>query len=456
MRRRSESGRAETTADADLQWPTGLGTTLAIASGRALSYRRGVPRPVVAAPRWSAARGRHARRDPGTTLDAGVVARWLVGQLPPGRYNGLVIGSPHGAALHLASALGVPWLPAAFELPTADIATHDGMSPNGVGADGAAAAKAGERNARGILDANPDVTVRQVYDPVWRGWSATSTAYAVVRWQRLPEAYRELVADRLRPGAPIIVTRDVSRWLTLAGPAGYSFQLGGRATGLTPGDYYDRRTANGPVPGLSGKGTEEGPQDSDGERSVDRGFVEDLRRFASAHGHPVRQVLYRHPDVLSGAVADVYRDWLRAGSRTGNRLVVECGRLLDPWHVVRAGLVPYWCEYPLRSAVRALSWWLAGSEPFTCVDVLPEPPGVALPTTAPLAEWEAVAAFASRRALVDARCARAYPSGAVPAHHATQVLRTQPHDLPYLPYLSAEEALTGLAERGQTDGLLIL
>jgi hypothetical protein len=433
--------RSETAGDADLQWPTGLGTALAIASGRALAYRRGVPRPVLAAPRWSAVRGRHARRDPGATLDAGAVARWLAGQLPPGRYHGLVVGSPHGAALHLAAALGVPWLPAGFELPTPDIAAGEA----------AAAAMAGERHARPILDENPDVAVRQVYDPVWRGWSPPATAYAVVRWQRLPAAYRDFVADRLRPGAPIVVTRDVSRWLTVPGATGYTFQLGAHATGLTPDDYHDRRTA-AVAPGGAG----ERPEDGDGERSVDRGFVEDLRRFAAAHGHPVRQVLYRHPAVLSAAVADLYRDWLRAGARTGNRLVVECGRLLDPWHVVRAGLVPYWCEHPLRSAVRAASWWLAGSEPFTSIDVLPEPAGMPLPTAAPLAEWEAMAAFASRRGLVDARCARAYPSGAVPAHHATQVLRAQPHDLPYLPYLEAEAALAALTQRAQTDGLLVL
>ncbi|WP_432836598.1 hypothetical protein [Dactylosporangium sp. CA-092794] len=433
--------RAEAAGDVDLQWPTGLGTALAVASGRALSYRRGVPRPVVAAPRWSTPRGRHARRDPENTLDAGAVARWLVGQLPPGRFNGLVLGSPHGAAVHLAAALGVPWLPVAFELPTPDIAA----------ADGTAAGPAGERLARAVLAANPDVTVRQVYDPVWRGWSPAATAYAVVRWQRLPAAYRDLIADRLRPGAPLVVTRDVSRWLTVpaAGTVGYTFQLGGPAAGLTPPDYYER-PGREPEPGA------ERPEDSDGERSVDRGLVEDLRRYASAHGHPVRQILYRHPDVLSGAVADLYREWLRAGDRTGNRLVVESGRLLDPWHVVRAGLVPYWCEYPLRSVVRTLSWWLAGSEPFTAIDVLPEPPGGPLPTTAPLAEWEGVAAFATRFSRVDPRCARVYPSGAVPAHHATQVMRSFPHDLPYLPFLEADAALTTLTQRGQSDGLLVL
>ncbi|WP_433084739.1 hypothetical protein ACQP1P_08530 [Dactylosporangium sp. CA-052675] len=433
--------RAETARDVDLQWPTGLGIALAMASGRGLAYRRGVPRPVVAAPRWSAA-GRAAE----SAVDAGGVARWLTGQLPAGRYHGLVIGSPHGAALHLAAALGVPWLPAGFELATPDVAVRE-RGTGSTAADNTAAAKAGERGARAVLAANPDVAVRQVYDPVWRGWSTAAAAYSVVRWQRLPEAYRDWIAERLRPGAPVIVTRDVGRWATVTGPPGYAFQLGSRASGLAPEDYLDRRDA-----AVLG----ERPVDSDGERSVDRGLVEDLRRFAAAHGHPVRQVLYRHPDVLSGAVADLYRDWLRAGHRTGNRLVVECGRLLDPWHVVRAGLVPYWCEHPLRAAVRAVSWWLAGSEPFTAVDVLPEPPGVTLPTTAPLAEWEAVAGFATRHGLVDPRCARAYPSGAVPAHHATQVLRSQPPDLPYLPFLEAESALAGLAERGQTDGLLVL
>ncbi|GAA3282160.1 hypothetical protein Dvina_09640 [Dactylosporangium vinaceum] len=427
-------GRTGTARGVDRQWPTGLGVALAIASGRMLAQRRGVQRPAL----WGFGNA--------GAVDAGAVASWLTGQLPPGEYQGLVIGSPHGAALHLAGALGVPWLPAAFELATPDVARRSG-SVGSTAEDNTAAADAGERGAGAVLAANPDVAVRQVYDPVWRGWSASAAAYAVVRWLRLPAAYRDWIADHLRPGAPIIVTRDVGRWPTVAGRPGYAFQLGSRASGLTPDDYLDRRAV-----AVLG----EPAVDSDGEQSVDRTLVEDLRRFASAHGHPVRQILYRHPDVLSGAVADLYRTWLRAGARTGNRLVVECGRLLDPWHVIRAGLVPYWCEFPLRSAVRAASWWLAGSEPFTSVDVYPSPPGLTLPTTAPAADWDAVAAFATRHGAVDARCARAYPTGTVPPHHTTQALRAQPSDLPYLPYLDAGAALTGLADRGQTDGLLIL
>ena len=104
--------RVEATQDVESLWPNGLGTTLAIASGRALAYRGGVARPAVAAPQWTMDRtgrvgadrsgaGRHARRE----LDAEDVAAWLVGQLPEGSYGGLVVGSPGSCPVsHRATA----------------------------------------------------------------------------------------------------------------------------------------------------------------------------------------------------------------------------------------------------------------------------------------------------------------------------------------------------------------
>lgn len=136
--RRSMRRRVEAARDIELLWPSGLGATLTIACGRAPAFRRGVARPVVSAPQWHAARGRHAKRE----LDAAVVAEWLVGQFPPGGTNGLTLGSPHGAVVHLAMALGVPWLPAAFEVPTPDLV--NGEHP----------AAEGERATRDILDAD--------------------------------------------------------------------------------------------------------------------------------------------------------------------------------------------------------------------------------------------------------------------------------------------------------------
>lgn len=424
--------------DPDLLWPDGLSTVLALAAGRALLARREGSRTQT----WSRGRGRRG-------VDAEAVADWMVAQIPPGQFSGLVVGSPHGGAVHLALALGVPWLPASFEVLTPEV--HVGNRPS-------AWLASGEQTAHAVTALNSGVTVRQVYDPVWRGWSGSAYAYAVVRWTRVPTAYREFIADRLAPGAPVIVARDVSRWLVVPGGSGYSFQLGTRASGLAPGEFY----AGGNAVHLT-DGREEWlghdlppREDSDGDRSVERGFVEDLRRTGAASGHQIRQLLYRHPDVLSAAVADLYRLWLRHFDRTGSRLIVECGRLIEPWHVLRAGLVPYWCEYPLHAAAETLQWWLAGSEPYSSIEVFAEPPGLPLPTMAQLSEWEAVASFATRRGAVDRRCARAYPLGAVPAHHTTAVLRGYPYDLPCPPPIEAGEALHAMANGAQTDGLLVL
>ena len=118
-------------------------------------------------------------------------------------------------------------------------------------------------------------------------------------------------------------------------------------------------------------------------------------------------------------MADLYRRWLRGAGKTGDRLVVECGRLLDPWQVVRAGLVPYWCENATRRSVDEAEWWLAGSEPFSSVDVLPEPPGLRSPALAGLPQWLAVAAFGRRRRALDRTRRPGLPGGlgAHPAGH---------------------------------------
>lgn len=158
---------------------------------------------------------------------------------------------------------------------------------------------------------------------------------------------------------------------------------------------------------------------------------------------------------MSAGVADLYRRWLRGAGKTGDRLVVECGRLLDPWQVVRAGLVPYWCENATRRTVDEAEWWLAGSEAFSSVDVLPEPPGMRSPALAGLPQWLAVAGFGRRRRALDRTSARGYPVTSVPTRRATEVMRAQPYDLPVPPPLGAAEALAVLRDSGGHEGLLV-
>jgi hypothetical protein len=173
------------------------------------------------------------------------------------------------------------------------------------------------------------------------------------------------------------------------------------------------------------------------EHGVESGFEAGAREWTAGHRHPLHRVLVPRPDALSAATADLYRHWLRAAGKTGNRLVVECGRLLDPWQVEGA------------------EWWLAGSEPFSSVDVLPEPPGLRSPALAGLPQWLAVAGFGRLRRALDRTSARGYPVTSVPTRRATEVLRAQPYDLPVPPPMTVAEALGVLRDSGAHQGLLV-
>lgn len=409
-------------------------------------------------------------------VDAEAVARWIVSRYDDvpaardraardrdrGRFRGVVIGSPHASAVHLALALGVPWLPASF-----DVAVQDDRPDAGAPDDDGPArvVTSGQRLAGVLAEANPAVAVRQLHDPVRRPGPVDAPVTLRVNWLRVPSAYRRFVAERVTPDAPVVLVRDVSRWLVVRTGDRCGFQFGVRSGGLDALDYYRggesfrlalRATGN-PVPEALDLGAAlDGYVEDEGEYGVEPGFVDDLRWRCIADDRRLRQVLYRRPSVFSVAVADLYRRWLRAAGRTGNRLVVECGRLFDPWQVLRAGLVPYWVAHPHLGEVTALEWWLAGSEVFSSVDVLVDPPGRSLPSTAYLAHWASAAAFAGRRGVLDPRCARSYPLGGLPVGHAGDVLAQHPYDLPYLPTLAPDEALDEIASAGETSGLLVL
>ncbi|MEW2382347.1 hypothetical protein AB0873_09675 [Micromonospora sp. NPDC047707] len=386
-------------------------------------------------------------------VDADRVARWFVDQYPCRRYPGLLLGSPHGATAHLAVALGVPWLPASFEM-----SVH--WAQGAVDRPEAALDHGAALTAR-LLAGNPDLHVRQVHCPASRGALAGATVSLAARWRRLPAAYVRFLADRLEPGAPVLLFRDARTWPVLDSAPGHSFQVGCPGSGLDPVDFHpDSHALRQVLRSAGGDGTRWTPPEvveppRPAEHGVESGFDQAVREWADAHRHPLHRVLVPEPAALSAATADLYRRWLRAAGKTGNRLVVECGRLLDPWQVVRAGMVPYWCENATRRSVEGVEWWLAGSEPFSSVDVLPEPPGLRSPALAGLPQWLAVAAFGRRRRALDRTAARGYPVTSVPTRRATEVLRAQPYDLPTPPAMSVGAALEALRDSGSHQGLLV-
>jgi hypothetical protein len=385
-------------------------------------------------------------------IDADSVARWVVAQYPRRQYPAVVLGSPHGAAVHLAAAAGVPWLPSGFEMAV--------QWPDGSPDDPAAALTHGAAIAARLLAANPSLAIRQVHDPVLRGVLAGSTVSLHARWQQLPDPYREFLSAYLARGAAVIVVRDMRTWPVLDVGAGHTFQLGSPASGLDAGEFRtagpqlcqalryldaDRVKWRPPTTSCPERYTESG---------VEAGFEESVRSWARARRLHLHRVLYAAPEAFSAAVADLYRQWLRDAGKTGNRLVVESGRLLDPTQVLRAGLVPYWCETPASRAANALCWWLAGSTTFSSIDVLVDGFGVPTAATANPSQWHAAARFGSRRAHVDPAASNLgmFP---LPVRHATGLLRGQAADLPPPAPLRPEAAMEAIGECAATPAILV-
>lgn len=385
--------------------------------------------------------------DSADLVDADAVAAWIAGRYPAAAYPGVILGSPHGAAVHLAAALGVPWLPTGFTLHV--------HWPEGSTGDWEGALETGAPFVDQLLAVNPSVTVRQVHDPVRRGALAGSTITLHVRFRTLPPAYREMIDRRLAPGGCALMLRDTRTWPVLGLGSGFSFQVGGPQSGWQPGAYS---MANPSFATLLRQ------FDDDSWTAFDPATP---RRFTELAGDvemeaEVRELLpgshrllYPHPEALSACVADLYRDWLRRSGRGGDQCVVEAERLLDPWLVLTSGLVPYWCESGSARSVDGAEGWLAGSTRFTEIDVLPQPPGTLCDAHAGAAQWRSPSWFAGDTGLVDREGMRRYPMLPLPTSHATSVLRSRRRAEAPPPSLTMADVVPALRRCGDQLGIMV-
>jgi hypothetical protein len=384
-------------------------------------------------------------------IDAEAVAAWIVDQYSAATYPAVVLGSPHGAAVQLAAVCGAAWLPTTFTLTA--------PWPGGTPGDWPAAMAWGAGLAERILARNPAITVRQVHDPVLRGSLCGATVSLQVRWRTLPEAYRAFLRSRLAPGGASLMVRDLRNWPVLDGPPGYSFQIGTPTSGWTSEDYSpDSYTFHKLLRGIgaadwpaAGFGSSLQYAETSGEPAIEP----ELRRIATETGSAGHRVLYRDPHTLSGAVADLYQVWLRP-SASARHAVVGSGRMTDPWQAAESGTVPYWCESSSRSATDAAELWLAGSEPFDSVSVLPDPPGTLHDELATLTHWRAIAAFGRRAGKVDRLVAGRYPLLPPAPGQAARSLRNAGAAAGLPAPMPADQAMRRLADNGVALGLLVV
>jgi hypothetical protein len=318
-------------------------------------------------------------------IDADEIATWVTSQYGPGPYPAVVIGSPSGAALHLAAALRAPFLPQTVLVAVRDRATHP---DDPVGAMHALAP-----TTRVISRNNPDVAVYHMHDPAQDRPMLEAMAYMRLKRLRLGREYERFLEERLAPGGTIIQFECTRDWRSRAVGERAYFQFG--CLGGVPEEEY-HHSGERIAAYLAGEGSPRrrwDPPEPDDRRpeaewGYDPALSADVARLAERHGHPLRRLVVHEPQDLSPFVADFYRWWYRQRGMPADRLLAECYVQWDPMWILRLGAAPFWLRFNMEPSYELLRGYLDGAKPYRNIHVNLFSQGLRSPGVVPLDRWE--------------------------------------------------------------------
>ena len=334
------------------------------------------------------------------------VAAWMTSLYPRRRYPLALVGSSNGAAVHLAAALGAPWLPQTFMVPV----RNPGNDPDDPRRD----LEWGRQPARALLDANPDVQVHHMHDPVQDRLMLERMTYFRLKRLRLGPAYERFLRESVAPGGLLLLLDCQRSWPVTQVADRHLFQFGA-VGGATQEELFggsDRVAAyltryrtglrhwDPPAPDGEAPEAEWGFEDA---------LAADVQRFADEHGYQVRRLSFDAPPDLSPLVADLHRWWYAERGLPDDRLLVESFILLEPYWALAAGLVPLWTTFNTEDAAAPVERYLDQRPPFAEVHLTLFAHGVESVGLAPIERWRAIVARATRDGRFAGVDPRAYP-----------------------------------------------
>jgi hypothetical protein len=294
------------------------------------------------------------------SLQEETISRWVVSQYPKRRYPAVMIGSSNGAAVHLCAALGIPWLP-----QTLLTCVRHFVDPDEPRQD----MEWAKAPVQKLLRRNPNLAVYQMHDPNQDRLKVGHVTYFRMKRTRLGPTFEQFLKENLEPGATIILLECQYNWLSTSVSDRHFFQFGGKGD-LAPEDYF--RDSQQIADFLRRRGSQHrqwNPPNPDGrfpesEWGFDPALGEDVEKFAREHGLKVRRIVFDFPQDLSPLVADLYRWWYGERGLPTNRLFVESFTHLQPWWMLRLGLVPFWVVFNDRMSANRLNIYLDNTEPY--------------------------------------------------------------------------------------------
>lgn len=132
-------------------------------------------------------------------------SKWVTALYPPKKYPSLFIGSSNGAAVHLAAAMGVPWLPQTFLIPVKTPERYHVDDP-------APRAEWAKPYADLLIKNNPDLQLNHMAYPNQDRPVLRRTSYFRVKRLVLGEAYETFISENLEKGGTIYITDCRKSW----------------------------------------------------------------------------------------------------------------------------------------------------------------------------------------------------------------------------------------------------
>jgi hypothetical protein len=317
-------------------------------------------------------------------IDIDLIDEWAVQQYPSGQYPVVVVGSTSGAAVHIAAALGAPFLPQTNLVALRDLATHVDA------ADGAMTALA--PMVKLLAENNPRVAVYHMHDPAQDRPMVEAMAYMRLKRRALGPVYEQFLEENLAPGGVVLQVENSRTWrVHTVGERGY-FQFGCLG-GLSEDEYHEgseRITTyleqeDAPVR------TWETPEMDDRVPEAEWGFDpvlgEDIAGFAAAKGFTVRRLVSDEPQHQSPFAADLFRWWYGEMGRPTNQLLVQSYAQWDPFWTMRTGSVPFWLRFNMGTAYDELAEYLAQTEPYDVIYANLFSQGIESPDVVPVERW---------------------------------------------------------------------
>lgn len=327
-------------------------------------------------------------------LDVQAIARWLAGLYPNRHYPAAFIGSSSGALVHLAAAIGAPWLPQTFLCPV----RHLGADPD----DARAAFAAGSPLVETLLRVAPDMAVHHMHDPNQDRLMLRTMSYYRLKYRRLPAAYRDALMRWLPPGATLYLVNCTRRWPVTRTSDRSVFQFG--AVGGAGADEYrlgSERVREYLARYDAGRSQWDPPAADDQAPEAEWGFDEALRAglglLAEEQNWRLVEIRFEDPEALSEVSARLHSDWYAELDGAGpERLLADSFVLMAPREAQRLRAIPFWLVFSVEPSADHLARFLDTQPRYEQVDLSVFSHGTEGVGLAPIQAWQRLASRGRR------------------------------------------------------------